>query len=343
VTAPRRRLYLDRSPGEARGVVLLGGRFERLLIERVGEPERARLGEIWRGRVRALPRGFRGAFIDLGLERDGLMKADGPSGRLSEGATVEAEVLAEGRDDKGPALRFRALGSGAPGRLTHIAPLDVRLRAMDSTAELVTGVAARDVADGAEDAALAKTHQVAPDLILTLDQARAMTAVDVDFIDPRGNRKTVLDANLKALGETARLCRLKSAGGLIVIDLIGAAREHPPLLAAAAKAFAADNPGVVIAGVSRLGVMEIAKPWRERPVSDALNDRDGRLSPRSVAQRLLRALEREGRADPGGRYLGVCAPDVATEAARFIGELGPRFSVQGEMGRDRLSADVRSA
>jgi Ribonuclease G/E len=61
-----RRLYLDRSPGEARAVVTLDGRIERLFIDREGEPLRARLGETWRGRVRTVARGFRGAFVDLG-------------------------------------------------------------------------------------------------------------------------------------------------------------------------------------------------------------------------------------------------------------------------------------
>jgi Ribonuclease G/E len=323
-------------------VVTADGKLERLIVEREGEGPRARVGEVWRGRVRATPRGFRGAFVDLGLERDGLMKLDAASGAVAEGAIVEAEVASEGRDDKGPALRFLGRGSGSAGRLAAAPPLETRLRNFAQTADIETGEAARDLADRAEEVVLARICRVAPELVLTLDQARGMTAVDVDFTDPRASRKAVADANCLALYETARLARLKSLGGLIVVDLVGQAREHALLIAAAREAFAPDDPGVVLAGVSRLGVFEIAKPWRERPVAEDLCDREGRLSARSVAQRLIRALEREGRADPGGRITGRCAPEVAAEARRFVGELGPRYAVDGEPGCDRQSFDVSS-
>jgi Ribonuclease G/E len=339
-----RRLFLDRSPGEARGVVTLDGRLERLILEREGELVRPRLGEVWRGRVRATPRGFRGAFVDLGLERDGLMKAEPGAGALHEGAIVEAEVAAEGRDDKGPALRLLARGAGAPGRLTPGPSLEDRLAAFAPGAAIETGDEASILADEAETLALARACRVAPDLTITLDQTRGMTAVDVDFADAQAHRKSVAAANRQALRETARLARLKGLGGLIVIDLIGAARGHPDLIAAAQQAFAPDQPGVVFAGVSRLGVFEIAKPWRERPVAETLLDRDGRLSARSMAQRLLRQMARQARADPGApRVTGRCAPEVALEAQRFLPQMGPRFALQGQPGRDRLSLDVASS
>ncbi len=336
-----RRLYLDRSPGEARAVVTADGKLERLILEREGEPPRAKVGEVWRGRVRATPRGFRGAFVDLGLDRDGLMGAEG-SPHLIEGMTVEAEVAAEGRADKGPTLRFRGPGEGPIARVQEAPTLEVRLQAFAPGAVVETGPAARDLADVAEELVLSRACRVAPDLTLTLDPARAMTAVDVDLADPRAHKKAVLDANLLALAETARLARLKSLGGLIVVDLVGPGREHAPLIATARQAFAADEPGVILAGVSRLGVFEIAKPWRERPVAEALCDRDGRLSARTLAQRIVRALEREGRADPGARLTAACAPDVAAEATPWVTALGPRFSVTADPGRERASFEVRA-
>ena len=54
----RRRTFLDRSPGEARGVVLLDGRPERLFIERDGEEQGPRLGERHRARVEELSPGL---------------------------------------------------------------------------------------------------------------------------------------------------------------------------------------------------------------------------------------------------------------------------------------------
>jgi hypothetical protein len=68
---------------------------------------------------------------------------------------------------------------------------------------------------------------------------------------------------------------------------------------------------------------------------------DGRLSARSVAQRLARSLEREGRADPGARLIAVAAPDVASALQPLLAALGPRFDVAAELGWDRLKTDIR--
>jgi Ribonuclease G/E len=336
----KRRLYIDRSPGERRGVVLLDGRPERLLIERDGEAIRPRNGEVWRGRIRSLSKAFRGAFIDLGLERDGLMKLDA-SMALSEGASIEAEVAAEGREDKGPTLRLIGPGQGAPGRIAEAPSLEARLKAFAPEAEIGGGEIAREAADLAEEAILATSHMLTRGPILTIERARGMVAIDTDLTDANASNKGVLEGNLVAVREAARLVRLKGLGGLIVIDLAGPAREHARILAEAREAFAADDPGVVLAGVSRLGVLEIARPWRERPLIETLTDRDGRLSARTVAQRLVRELEREGRADPGARLVGVAAPDVAEAATPLVAELGPRFSVAAEVGRDRANTDIR--
>ncbi|HEY3812318.1 MAG TPA: ribonuclease E/G [Caulobacteraceae bacterium] len=336
-----RRLYLDRSPGEARAVVTLDGKLERLLIDREAEPQRARLCEKWRGRVRRVTRGFRGAFVDLGLPHDGLLALD-TGVRVTEGAAVEVEVTAEAHADKGPTLRLLAPGEGLPLRLALAPPLDVRLRAFAPDAKIEKGDEARTLADEAEMAALERRFPLTLDLTVTVERARGMIPVDVDFGAAGAGRNAILEANRTALAETARLVRLKGLGGLIVIDLAGPAKERETLLAAARAAFEPDDPGVVIAGISRLGVLELARPWRERPVAETLCGPDGRPSARSVAQRLLRSLEGEGRADPGAaRIVGRCAPEVATEAAPFIGALGPRFAIEADPSFHRFAFATR--
>lgn len=320
--------------------MLLDGQPERLLIEREGEPLRARFGETWRGRVRTLSRGFRGAFVDLGLERDGFLRlAAGEA--PSEGEAVEVEVVSEGRRDKAPGLKWIGRSPGPPARLAEAPSLEARLKGLEPQAPLETGEAAREAADEAEEAVLARVSQLGGGVSITIDRTRALTAVDVDLGDAAANRKTVAGANRAAVFEAARLLRLKGLGGLVVIDLVGAARDHAAVNGAAREAFAPDEPGMVFAGVSRLGLLEIAKPWRERPVGETLLDADGALSPRTMAHRLLRALEREGRFDPGSRLVGFCAPEVASEAAPFVSALGPRFSIEGEVGRSRSSTDIR--
>jgi hypothetical protein len=337
----RRALFIDTLPGERRGVVALGGQPERLLIERDGEADRPRLGETWRGRIGSAASGFRGVFVDLGCGPAALL-ANEAGGQPAEGATIEVEVTAEARADKGPLVRRVAAGQGAPGRITAQASLEARLQASAPEASIQTGLGARDAADLAEEAALATVHDLADGLSLAIERTRGLIAVDVDMARAQAGKHGVLSANLTAIREAARLLRLKGLGGLVVIDLAGKASEHPEILAAAKAAFEPDQPGVVLAGVSRLGVLELARPWRETPVAERLLDANGSPTLRSLAQGLVRDLERAGRADPGARLVGVCAPDVAEAASSLVTALGPRFGVRAEVGRARGSTDIQS-
>lgn len=334
-----RRLFLDSSPGERRGVVVVDGQPERLLIERDGEPRRPLLGETWRGRIGAAATGFRGYFVDLGCGPAGLLAAEA-GGRPAEGSTLELEVTAEARADKGPLLRRIGSGEGPPGRLRAGPSLEERLKAFGPDVEIVGGQPARDAADLAQEAATATVHPLADGLNLSVERTRGLAAVDVDFARAAAGKRAILDANIRAVRETARLLRLKGLGGLAVIDLAGKATEHSEILAAARAAFEPDQPGVIIAGVSRLGVLEVARPWRETPVGERINDDAGAPTARTVAQSLVRALDRAGRADPGAQLVAVCAPEVAELLEPLVRELGPRFSVRAEVGGSRADTDI---
>ncbi len=336
----RRALFLDTLPGERRGVVALGGQPERLLIERDGEADRPRLGETWRGRIGAAASGFRGVFVGLGSGPAALL-ANEAGGQPTQGATIEVEITAEARADKGPLVRRLGAGEGAPGRVTAQASLEDRLQAFAPEATIQTGRGARDAADLAEEAALATVHDLSDGLSLAIERTRGLIAVDVDMSKAQAGKHGVLSANLSAIKETARLLRLQGLGGLVVIDLVGKASEHVPILAAAKAAFDPDQPGLVLAGVSRLGVLELARPWRETPVAERLLDADGLPTVRTLAQRLVRDLERAGRADPGAQLVGVCAPDVAEAAEALVTALGPRFGIRAEVGRAAGSTDIQ--
>jgi len=61
----------------------------------------------------------------------------------------------------------------------------------------------------------------------------------------------------------------------------------------------------------------------------------GEPNPRYVARRLARALEREGRANPGGRLRARCAPGAAQAFLAELDEgvaerLGRRFTVEAD-------------
>lgn len=333
-----RRLFLDLCPGEARGVVTLNGLPERLIIEREGEPPRARLGERRAGRVREIARAAGIAYLDIGCEPMGALNLSGRAAALTQGEAVEVEIAAEARCDKGPSLRLIGAATGEPRLLAPGPSLEERLKAAAPDAQVEGGEAAREAADLAEEAALDPICRLPGGLVLTIEPTRALVAVDVDRGSFAGK---ALAANLQAIDHAARLLRLKGLGGTVAIDLIGFPKEGDALRAAATLAFAPDQPGVSVLAPSRLGLLQIAKPWRERPLAESLVGPDGRPTARAMAQRLVRALEREGRADPGARLLAVCAPEVAVALTPLAARLGPRFEVAAEVGRDAQSPDIR--
>ena len=335
-----RRLFLDRSPGERRGVVTLDGRPERLLIERDGEGAQPRLGERHRARVEEVSAGLRLARLALA---DGLEAALPLSKEIQphRGAAVEIEIVAEPRAGKAAVARLLTAASGAPERLAAGPALEARLRIAAPGQEIVEGEAAREAADEAEEAGLAIAHELAGGLRLFIEPTRALTAVDIDWAGPaRPSAAATMRANIDALGEAARLLRLKALGGAIVIDLVGFPRDREGVAAAARAAFEPDQPGVVVAPLNRFGLLQLARPHRQRPLPEVLCAQDGRLSARSVAQRLVRALERAGRADPGGRLAAECSPETAAALAPLVQALGPRFQVRERLGWDRLKTDI---
>jgi Ribonuclease G/E len=330
---------MDVAPGETRGVVVVDGRPERLLVRRRGDPAVQALGATAVGRVAAVDGASALAFVDLGEGPQGVINLTRETGRLVEGAAVEVQVRAEARSGKGAGLRWLGPAEGRPRLLQPPPSLDRQLQAFAPGAPIRTGAAAREAADQAEDETQAVRFDLAGGGRIWVEPTRALTAVDVDLGDAGAGapKRAARAANLAALAEGARVLRLKGLGGLVVFDLVGRGHDGPALLAAARHAFSPDNPGVAIGPVSRFGTLELTVPRRARPVVDVLADETGRLSPRTLGLRLLRALEREALADRGARLEGVAAPAVAAAAREDLGDLharlGARVSLRAEPGR----------
>lgn len=322
----RRRLYIDRAPGEARGVVTLGGRPERLLIERDGDSAVQRLGARAVARIARLDKTLASLFLDLG---DGPEAAAPLAPGLAEGGFVAIEIAAEARRGKGAVARIIGPAEGPP-RLAVAAPsLEERLAALAPGEPVVQGAEAREVADAAQDAVLAVEHPLPGGGSIAVEPTRALTAVDVDLGARTGeSRRAARAANLAAIAEAARVVRLKGLGGLIAIDLVGRGHDGAAMSAAAKAAFAADEPGVSIGPISRFGIMELAIPRRVRPLAEILCGGEGRLTAVSQGLALLRALERAALADPGARLTARAAPDAASAAAAHIEALTARFGAR---------------
>jgi hypothetical protein len=336
-------VLLDEAIGETRAVLLDAGRPHRLLIEREAGPDpRLKLGARVRGRIRRRVAGI--AFVDLGVEPDGALPPSSARD-LPDGSAVEVEITAEPHAGKVPALRLAGPASGPPALLAPGPTLAERLAALAPGVAPETGARAREAIDAAVEEALAVTTRLPGGGLVTIEPTRALTAVDVDFADAQGGDvRAARRLNHLALAEAARRLRLSALGGLVVIDLIGAGLDGEAVRAAARDVFAPDQPGVVVGPVSRFGVLELARPWRERPVREALNEPDGRPTALTAALSLIRAIERAAAADPGARLLARCAPEVALAAepyaARLAGRIGARFEIAPELAFDRSDVDV---
>ena len=337
-----RSFFIDKGIGETRGVVTLDGRPERLLIARAGEDPVGALGARSVARVRKVDRALGTAFLELpgGAAAVLPLKEE----RLTEGQVVEIEIKSEARRGKSATARLVGSAEGAARLLAPAPDIETELRALAKDGKLVEGFGAREAADEAEAEAMEIVHPLPGGGSLAIEETRALVAIDVDVGDRAGSdsKRVTRQANLAALGAGARLLRLKGLGGLVVFDLAGRGHDGAALLSAARAAFGPDNPGVAISPVSRFGTMELTVPRRRRPVLEVLREDLAH----TAALRLVRMLEREGRASPGARLTAACSPAVTRAMTLYdsalANRLGRRFEIAPRDGwpDDRLEVSA---
>lgn len=341
-----RKFFLDKGIGETRAVVTLDGRPERLMIERAGDDPATAVGARGVARVKKSDKALGTAFLELAGGAPAVMPLRPETEKLHEGQAVEVEIRSEARRGKAAVVRLLGPADGAPRLLAGAPDVEAELRALARDAKVVEGLGAREMADEAEAEALEIVHPLPGGGSMAIEETRALIAIDVDVGNRPGadSKKVTRLANLTALGAGARLLRLKGLGGLVVYDLAGRGHDGAALLAAARVAFGPDNPGVAISPISRFGTMELTVPRRRRPVLELLRGEGAALT---AALRLLRMLEREGRASPGAKLVATCAPAVA-EAVRpyedaLADRLGRRFAIEAQegWGLDRLEVAAR--
>ncbi len=320
-------VFLDDTPGEVRGVVVRDGRFEHLLIQRDDDVAEHRLGARCVGRIAAVHPGLKGAFVDLGTDLPGFLPFRGQD-RLNEGQKVEVEVSAEPREGKGPTLRLIGTGEGEPRLLTPGPTVVETLARLVPGVAPNTGLAAIQASWDAEEEALADSdlfHDTGLDI--AVQRTRALIAVDLDLSPAPGMASGAAArtrANRQGVLEAARMIRLKHWGGLVAIDLIGTGQDGDAVMAAAKQAFGGDAE-VVFGPVNRFGVLQLALPWRLRPLEEILIGRDRRRRPEQRAQDIVRSLRHSLMSDTTvARITLRCAPDEAGLAAPLVARLGPR-------------------
>ncbi len=328
--APRRKLYLDRCVGELRGVVTADDRPERLLIHRFNFTSAVQPGAAYVARLTRVEKGLGVAFLELPTgEAVMCPRAALPDG-ISQGACLSVQVTAPARAEKSALVRVMGLDSGSPRTLSEAPSLEQRLQAFAPSVAILEGRDARDMADEAVREVFDIDFPLPGGARLTVEATRALVAVDIDVGSAAGQdaRFSATKVNQLGLAETARVCRLKGLGGLVVVDLAGKGHNGPLLLETAKTAFLTDQPGVSFGAISRFGVLEIAVPWRTQPLLEVLATRKGEPSLQTLALDLIRAIENQ--AGPGRKVEARCSPALAKAAEghadALIARIGPRFS-----------------
>jgi Ribonuclease G/E len=341
----QRLIYLDRAPGEVRGVITLDDRPERLIVRRDDDDPRLLLGARLRARIASVEPALMTAFLDLGGGAEAILPFKSDQ-RPVRGQAVEIEIRAEPRRGKLAIGRWLADGQGEPELMQAAPEVAEELRAAVRGVDLVEGPEARAAADEAQADALEILHPLPGGGMLAVEPTRALTAIDVDLGERKGAdaKRVTRAANMTAIAESARLLRLKALGGIIILDLVGRGHDAAALMGQARAAFGPDNPGVAIGAVGRFGTVEISLPRRRTPLAEILCRADGALSDRTLAQAVVRRLESEGQAQPGARLTAACSPAVADAVRPLVsilaGRMGSRFDVKADSGLARDSWSV---
>ncbi|MDO1529768.1 Rne/Rng family ribonuclease [Fulvimonas sp. R45] len=158
---------------------------------------------------------------------------------------------------------------------------------------------------------------------IVIDQTEALTAIDINSAKAtKGSdiEETAFNTNLEAAVEIARQCRIRDAGGLIVIDFIDmdSPRHQREVEEKLKDALKLDRARVQVGRISRFGLLEMSRQ-RLRP---SLGEATQIVCPRceghgqirgveSLALSTLRLIEEHAMKDNTGQVLVQAPPTVA--------------------------------
>lgn len=165
-------------------------------------------------------------------------------------------------------------------------------------------------------------------------ETRAAALIDIDTGTPEAGsfERAALGVNLAAAEAIARQLRLRQLGGGVIIDFAAlegrAVRDK--VRQVLATALASDPAEPQILGWTRLGHLEVVRPRRGRPLSDAMIEPgSARKTAVALAFEALRALQREARARPAANWRMTVTPAIAAAlrgtAARGLQSLEERL------------------
>jgi ribonuclease G len=157
------------------------------------------------------------------------------------------------------------------------------------------------------DRALERQVQLKSGGHLVIDQAEALTAIDVNtgaYVGNRNLEDTIFRTNLEAAVAIARQLRLRNLGGIIIIDFIDMTdvTHREQVLAAFERALAADRAQCHVASVSSLGLVEMTRKRTRESLEHLLcqpcptcESRGFVRTPETVANEIFREIVRQSR------------------------------------------------
>jgi hypothetical protein len=278
---------------------------------------------------------LRGAFIDLtGASGSQAFLPVKGGQRLHEGEKVEVEVVSERRETKGVTLKLRGKRQGEPRLLAPGPSVRDWLERFAPGVEPIEGAKAIEAGWSALGEAMEQPF-VSQGPVVSIERTRAMITADFDYMPPAGRRAAPQDrlgANRRGLKAVARTLRLRSLGGLVAIDLIGAAQDSDALLKTSKAEFGAD-PEIVYGPINRFGVMMLSLPWRFQPLEERLfrHPKVQFYDPLQGAVEATRRLRHALLSDTTAPRVTVrCPVRTAELAAPLVARLGPRAHVLGD-------------
>jgi len=158
---------------------------------------------------------------------------------------------------------------------------------------------------------------------IVIDQTEALTAIDINSAKAtKGSdiEETAFNTNLEAAVEIARQCRIRDAGGLIVIDFIDmdSPRHQREVEDKLKDALKLDRARVQIGRISRFGLLEMSRQRLRPSLGEATQivcprcEGHGQIrSVESLALSTLRLIEEHAMKDNTGQVLVQAPPTVA--------------------------------
>lgn len=184
---------------------------------------------------------------------------------------------------------------------------------------------------------------------ILIEQTEALVAVDVNtgrFVGRRNVEDTILKTNLEAVKEIVYQLRLRSIGGIIIIDFIDMERatDRTKVYNSLKEALKGDRARTTITKISELGLVEMTrKRTREdlrRQLTNTCHYCEGKgylKSPTTLCYEIFREVCREITEIKGKQLMVLCHPSVAgvlyDEERAWLEELeakfGKRINVKG--------------